>query len=142
VPGRIGEHRLEALAGRALALAFVLCGRAGPLETLDEVVAQALQVGEADDAPLRCPFRRGSGMRRIGGEAPFESRDLIAQGAARGPFVSTLERRDLGDLEGGGRGRQVAASRVEDAGQVTGVDPLVPGRRRGRRGELLDRRRR
>lgn len=124
MPGGIGEHRLEPLAGGTLALALVLRSHAGALEALDEVVAQPLQVGQSDYAPLAGRTRRGSGLCGVGGKAPLEARDLIAQRLPCGALVAACEYRDVDDLGSGGR---IAAACVEDARQVAGVDAGVAG---------------
>ena len=136
--GRVGEHRLEALAGGALALAAVLRRIACRTQAQDQLVAGLLELGQADEAPgvgagkaLRVLGGRGLGMGR---KAPLEPRDLIAEGPPRRGFVATVDGRHARGL---GLGHLRVAARIEDASQVARVNAGVAGGGRGGRGQLL-----
>ena len=149
MPGGIGEHRLEALAGRALLVTAPLRLAARGPQPIDQLVAGLLELGDSDQpAGLgggEDMVTVGAGGLRVGREAPFEARDLVAQGAAGSRLVATLERRDLVGLHGRNleqidiRSHSVAA-RIENAGQVARIDAGVACSLSRRRGEILDRR--
>ena len=159
--GGVGEHRLEALARQALALAASLRLLTRSAQPLDEVVASALEFGDVDETPglgggealgLACPGRLG-----VGGEAPLEPRDLVAQRAASRGLIAPLDGRHVvallkaGDscsalpecrrrLEHLEVGRLGIAAGVQDAGQVTGIDAGGAGCIGCSGSEFLDRR--
>jgi hypothetical protein len=143
VPGRIGEHRLEALARHTLALAASLGLAARGAQAVDKLVAGALECGDVDEATgfgggERLALR-GSGGLGMSREAPLEPGDLVAQCTAGRRLVAALEGRRLEDLE---VGRAGVAARVEHTRQVAGVDAGVAGCIGGGGRELLDSRHR
>ena len=146
MPGGVGQHRLKPLARSALLFAALLGFAARGAQTVDEVVAGALELGDVDEpAGLGCgeDIALTAGGLRVGREAPLQARDLVAKGAAGSGLIATLDGRRLQDLEI--RHPQVlrvgVAAGVEDAREVAGVDACVPGRVGSSRGKLLDRRR-
>src|SRR5215210_4680989 len=132
VGGRVGQHRFEPAPRRPLDLALPLLRPTRLPNPLDEIVAQALQLLEADDPPHRLARHgvlagRGlAGMRR---ELPLEPLDLAPQGSAHIRLVH-LRRLDRRTLAG--------AAGVEHAGEVARVDAALDRRLGGARGELLD----
>ena len=148
--GGIGKHRLEPLARGPLLLAALLGLRTRGAKAVDELVAGALQLGDVDEPAglgggegLVLSGGRGLG---VGREAPLETGDLVAEGAAGRGLITPLDggndvRLDSRGIEGlKTRGLGVAAG-VEDASKITRVDPGVAGCIRRRQGEILDRRR-
>jgi hypothetical protein len=80
VRGGVGEHRLEAASRVPLSLGALGGGGARGVQALDEVVAHALELGEAEQARRAGPVVVAHD--RVGRQLALEARDLRAQGGA------------------------------------------------------------
>jgi hypothetical protein len=138
VRGGVRGHLLEPGAGAALAVAAAGRGNAGPLQTLDQVVANLLELRHVGHMPLRPQQRMGwlAGLSRvggIGGELGLELGDLAAKLPAPQPLVAAnLGKLRVGGLRRGGRqidfGRSLdGACGVDRAREIAGIDSGFPG---------------
>jgi hypothetical protein len=146
VRGRIGRHLLEPGPGAALARASSLGGFAGALEALDQVVADALELGHVGDVALGP--KQGMGgltrlarVRRIGRELSLQARDLAAKLLTAEPLVA-LHRRHVG-LGRRREGRRIDRELLGPGGvdrtcQVAWIDAALPGAVHGVGGQPLE----
>jgi hypothetical protein len=139
----IGRHLLEPRARPPLSLAAAIGGRPRPVEALDQVVADLLELGHVGDVALRAKEGMGglaglAGIARVGGELSLEMRDLAAELLAADAFVG----RDLRHT--GFRSvdfPRSLAGRIDRPRQVAWIDPLLTGLLDGVGGEAPEVRR-
>jgi hypothetical protein len=142
VRGWVGRHLLESPAGAALAVGPAGRGRPSAVETLDQIVADLLQLGHVRDVSLGAEegMRRLAGLPRVGGirgELRLEVGDLAAKLLAPEPLVG-LDRRHLGLWRLYG---QTGAGGVDRPREVPRVDAALPGALHGLGREALQVRR-
>jgi hypothetical protein len=149
VRGRIDRHLLQPGAGAPLAIAAALGGRAGAVETLDQVVSDLFELGHVRHMALGPKKRMGglaglAGVCRVGGELSLETRDLAAKLLSTEALVA-LNRGHLRLLSAVHGGRialePLGAGGVDRPREVARIDPALPGAVHGLRGEPLEIRR-
>jgi hypothetical protein len=128
VRGGIGRHLLESPAGAALTVGPAGRGCASAVKTLDQVVADLLQLGHVGHVSLGAEegMRRLAGLPRVGGirgELRLEVGDLPAKLLAPEPLIG-LDGRHLGLS---GPYGQIGAGGVDGPREIPGIDAVVPG---------------
>jgi hypothetical protein len=137
VGGRVDCHLLEPRPSAALHVAAALGRGASAVETLDQVVADLLELGHVRDVALGTKQGMGgltglAGITGVGRQLRLEARDLAAELPAAEPLVGrdvgNLGVRSVGVLTGLSADRLGArARRVDRPRQVARVDPVLPG---------------
>jgi hypothetical protein len=128
VRGGVGGHLLEPGAGATLTTSPLGLGGAGTVETLDQIVADRLELGHVRHVALGSKERMGglpglAGVGRVGGELRREVRDLATQLPAAEPLVA-LGREHLGP----GLARQhIGARGVDRAREIARIDAALAG---------------
>ena len=146
MPGGVLEHCVVLAPGDTLLVSALRDAAANPLQPIDELIANRLQLADAGDPRGRSGERLGrrlrdagpGGVLGIGGQLSFEAGDLLAQRTARGALAG-----GVGDLRGCGEigelgGRRFVrpqasgkASCIQRPGQLARLDADLAGRGRG-----------
>ncbi len=131
--GGIGRHLLEPRPRPPLPLAASLRGSAGPVQALDQLVADPFQLGHVGDVTLWAKQGMGrlawlAGVARVGGELRLQAGDLAPELLPPGPLVGghlgylrRLWNEPFAGLAGG------RAGRVDRPRQVARIDAMLVG---------------